>query len=96
MYHRALCALVFMMVHLLGFGGSALIVLAVTMRSVVWLRSFGLIGSATFVAYGIALGAWPIVITNVVTTSIHLFHLRTLANTDARGVIRTPLSQRSV
>ena len=64
-------------VHLVGFTGSALIVTGVMMRQVAWLRAFALVGSLTFVGYGILLGAWPIVLTNVITTSLHGYHLRT-------------------
>ena len=63
-------------VHLVGFAGSALIVTGVMMRTVTWLRAFALAGSLTFVVYGILLGAWPIVLTNVITTSLHGYHLR--------------------
>ena len=64
-------------VHLVGFAGSALIVTGVMMRRVAWLRAFALAGSLTFVGYGVLLGAWPIVLTNVITTSLHGYHLRT-------------------
>ncbi len=64
-------------VHLVGFLGSALIVTGVMMRRVQWLRAFALAGSMTFVVYGVLLGAWPIVLTNVITTSLHGYHLRT-------------------
>ncbi len=68
------------MVHLLGFAGSAFIIVSITMRSVFRLRVIGLIGAITFTAYGAILGAWPVVVTNLVTTSIHVVHLRTLAD----------------
>jgi len=82
----ALCPSV---IHLLGFCGSALIILSITMRSVVRLRIIGLAGAATFLAYGLALGTWPIVVTNTVTVSIQLLRLRGLRNagsTDAHTV----------
>ena len=69
------------MVHLVGFVGSALIVTGVMMRSVAWLRVFALAGSVTFIVYGTLLGAWPVVVTNVTTTSVHLYHLRSHART---------------
>jgi hypothetical protein len=71
------------MTQLLGFTASALVISASTMRSVAWLRAFGLIGSMTFITYGIALTAWPIVATNVVTTAVHLHRLRAIADDDA-------------
>ncbi len=70
------------MTQLLGFTASALVISASTMRSIAWLRAFGLIGSVTFITYGIALTAWPIVATNVVTTAVHLHRLRSMADGD--------------
>ena len=69
------------MMYVLGFGGSAFVVMSVTMRSVVWLRSFGLAGSLMFIAYGATSGAWPVVATNVATTSIHVYQLGMLGRT---------------
>ncbi len=64
------------MVDLLGFAGSGLIVLSLTMKSIVRLRIVGLAGAMIFVSYGLLLGAWPVVVTNIVTLSIHIFRLR--------------------
>lgn len=64
------------MVDLLGFAGSGLIVLSLTMKSIVRLRIVGLAGAMIFVSYGLLLGAWPVVVTNIITLSIHLFRLR--------------------
>lgn len=71
--------------QLLGFCGSALIIVSITMRSVVWLRLIGLAGATTFVTYGVLLGVWPVVVTNLVTSSIHLFHLRRLTRAGPRN-----------
>ena len=77
------------MVHLLGFGGSALIVTAVAMHSVARLRLLGLAGSVLFIVYGAAIGAWPIVVTNAVTTTVHLCRLRTLRKTQSEPTAAT-------
>lgn len=71
-------------VQLLGFAGSGLIVTGVMMRPVAWLRAFALAGSVAFIVYGVLLGAWPIVLTNVTTTSLHAYHLRAHAQTRRR------------
>jgi hypothetical protein len=62
----------------IGFVASGLIVLSLTMKSLLRLRLIGLVGSATFLAYGILIGSIPIVITNVVILGIHLWFLRKL------------------
>ena len=83
------------MIEVLGFAGSALIVISLTMKSIVRLRIVGVIGALAFVAYGVSLQAWPVVATNCVTFSIHVVHLRRLraesmAERDAEQV-HTPL-----
>ncbi len=72
------------MIEVLGFGGSGLIIASVTMRSIVHLRMVALAGSLLFLAYGAALGAWPVAATNAVTTTVHLLRLlRTSAHAPA-------------
>lgn len=66
------------MIDALGFAGSGLIVLSLTMKSMIRLRLVGLVGATVFVLYGLSLGAWPVVFTNTVALSIHVFHLRRL------------------
>jgi hypothetical protein len=66
------------MINLLGFLGSSLIVLSLTMKSLLRLRIVGSAGALVFICYGLWLGAWPVVATNCVTLSVHLFRLRTL------------------
>lgn len=64
------------MIDVLGFIGSGLIVVSLTMKSIIRLRLVGLVGARVFIAYGIWLGAWPVVATNTVTFSIHVVRLR--------------------
>lgn len=66
------------MVDLLGFAGSSLIVLSLTMKSIIRLRIVGIAGALVFVVYGLWIGALPVVATNTVTLSIHLVRLRSL------------------
>ena len=79
------------MVHLLGFSGSALIMISVMMSSITHLRLIAFTGSVAFIAYGILIGAWPVVITNVVTSSLHFHRLRELQRAGA-GVIQPAIS----
>ena len=66
------------MIEVLGFAGSMLIIISLTMKSIVHLRVIGVVGALAFVAYGVALQAWPVVATNCVTFSIHAVHIRRL------------------
>lgn len=80
------------MIDLLGFTGSSLIVLSLTMKSIVRLRVVGIAGALVFIAYGPWLGAWPVVATNTVTLSVHSVRLRSLL---ADGTARRAVSPRS-
>ena len=64
------------MIDALGFLGSGFIVLSLTMKSIVRLRIVGLAGATIFISYGLLLGAWPVVVTNMITLSIHIYRLR--------------------
>ena len=64
--------------ELVGYTASAAIVASLTMKSILRLRLIGLVGSACFLVYGVLIDAVPIVITNVVIISIHVYYLRKL------------------
>ncbi len=63
-------------VEVLGYAASALVVLALTMTSVVRLRFISLLGSVTFLTYGVLIEATPIVITNASIAVINVWFLR--------------------
>ena len=65
-------------IEIVGYLASALIVLSILQRSILRLRVLGLIGSFTFLAYSLAIGAYPIAALNVVGATIHLWYLRKL------------------
>lgn len=67
-----------MIVEIVGYTGSALVVLSLMMRSILRLRLIGLAGAATFLAYGILIDAIPIVATNVVILGVQAFFIRKL------------------
>lgn len=62
--------------ELVGYLGSALVVTSLAMTSVVRLRAISLLGSITFLVYGLLIGAAPIVITNVVIIGLNVWFLR--------------------
>ncbi len=65
--------------ELIGYVGSALIVISLMMSAVIKLRIINLIGAATFGVYGLLIGAPPVVIMNtaiVIINSIHLYRMR--------------------
>ena len=63
------------MYELLGYAASALIVTSMLMRSIVRLRMINLLGAATFSVYGFLIGAYPVGILNLLTTTINIVQL---------------------
>jgi len=61
---------------LVGYLASALVVVSLTMRSVVRLRIISLLGSITFVVYGLLIDSAPIVVTNAAIMAINVWFLR--------------------
>ncbi|HSL74987.1 MAG TPA: hypothetical protein VK853_10985 [Ilumatobacteraceae bacterium] len=61
---------------LVGYVASALVVLSLTMTSVVRLRVISLLGSATFLLYGLLIESAPIVVTNGAIVAINAWFLR--------------------
>ena len=65
-------------VIIVGYLASLLIIISVSRTSILQLRIFGLIGAVTFLIYSIAIGAYPVAITNIVLAGLHLFFLTKL------------------
>lgn len=62
-------------VEVIGYVGSALVVLSVTRTSILKLRLLGLAGSAGFIVYGLLIDRIPIVLTNLTIAGVHLYFL---------------------
>lgn len=60
----------------LGYVASGLVVLGLTMRSLVRLRTISLVGSITFFTYGVLIGSVPLIITNTCIAAINVWFLR--------------------
>ena len=63
-------------VELIGYLASALVVASLAMTNVVRLRTISLIGSVTFVVYGVLLGSIPIILTNAAVAGLNVWFLR--------------------
>lgn len=64
--------------EVVGYAASGFIVLSLLQKSILRLRTIGLAGSLSFIAYGLLIDAIPIVVVNVLTASIHVWFLRKL------------------
>lgn len=63
------------MVEAVGYLGSALVVVSLLMTRILRLRVIGLMGSTTFLIYGLLIGSVPIIITNAVIMVINITFL---------------------
>lgn len=59
----------------LGYIASALLVASLTMTDVVKLRWYNMLGCIVFTAYGVAIGAVPVVFTNGLLALVNLYHI---------------------
>ena len=66
------------LVEVIGYLGSGLVILSLLHKSILRLRTIGLVASLTFLVYSISIEAYPIAVVNVVAASIHLYYLRKL------------------
>jgi len=62
--------------ELVGYVASALVVMSLAMTSVVRLRAISLVGSLTFVVYGVLIESVPIVATNAAIAVLNVWFLR--------------------
>lgn len=62
--------------ELIGYAGSALIVVSLMMQSLLRLRIVNLAGAAVFALYGVLIGAPPVWLVNGAIVLIDLWHLR--------------------
>ena len=66
------------LVQVIGYGASALVILSLLQKSILRLRTIGLVASLTFLFYSLSIRAYPIALVNGVAASIHLYYLRQL------------------
>ncbi len=80
-----------MVIDLIGYAGSALVLISMLMTSVVRLRIINLTGSIIFAGYALAIRSYPTAIMNICLAGINIYHLvrifkeqriYTLVNTD--------------
>lgn len=60
---------------IVGYVGSLLVAVSLSMRNVRYLRRVNLIGAATFATYGLFIGAYPVFFLNAYITCIDIYYL---------------------
>lgn len=68
--------------ELIGYAGSALVVLSLMMRSLLRLRIVNLVGAAVFTVYGVLIAAPPVWLVNLAIVFIDVWYLRQMLGDD--------------
>lgn len=77
-------------VELIGYFGSALVLVSMLMISVIRLRVINLIGSVIFAAYALMIQSYPTAVMNICLAGINIYHLvRLLKEQKQYDVIKT-------
>lgn len=71
--------------EIVGYIASAFVAGSLLMVSIVKLRLINLIGSATFVVYGVLIGSIPLLLTNAFITCVNVYHLLRISRADVSG-----------
>ncbi|GGI88001.1 YgjV family protein [Shewanella gelidii] len=66
-------------VEVVGYMASVMVAISLMMKNIVWLRCLNFVGCSLFVAYGIAIAAWPVAGMNAFVACINVYHLVKLA-----------------
>ena len=61
--------------EIIGYCGSVLVAVSLTMKNIVKLRWINLFGAATFSLYGLLLGAYPVFVLNGFITVVDIYYL---------------------
>lgn len=61
--------------EMVGYLGSVLVAISLTMRSLLRLRIINLVGALVFVIYGFVIGAYPVALLNSLIVGIDLYYL---------------------
>lgn len=61
--------------EIIGYLGTALVILSMTMTSVTKLRIFNISGAILSAIYALLIAAYPVALLNITLTAINLFHL---------------------
>lgn len=62
-------------IELIGYLASAFVLISFVMKEMKPLRIFNIVGCGFFVAYGVLLLSWPIIVTNSTIVCVHVFYL---------------------
>ena len=61
--------------EILGYVAMICVAISLSLKNIKHLRIWNLAGAALFVAYGIVIESWPVVILNVFLSLVNIYHL---------------------
>ncbi|MCL9779871.1 YgjV family protein [Vibrio sp. S4M6] len=62
-------------IEAIGYAASIMVAISLTMKDIIKLRILNFIGCGLFVTYGIAIEAWPVVLTNGFIAVVNVYYL---------------------
>jgi len=62
-------------VEIIGYVGSALVAISLTMKNIFYLRRINLLGAAAFAIYGLLVGAMPVLFLNSFITLVDIYYI---------------------
>ncbi|MCL2918579.1 MULTISPECIES: YgjV family protein [Shewanella] len=63
------------MTEIVGYMASVMVAISLMMKDIIWLRWLNFVGCSLFVAYGVAITAWPVAGMNAFVACINIYHL---------------------
>ncbi|ABM01402.1 YgjV family protein [Shewanella amazonensis] len=63
------------MTEVVGYMASVMVAISLMMKDIIWLRWLNFVGCSLFVAYGVAITAWPVAGMNAFVACINIYHL---------------------
>lgn len=72
-------------IEIVGYVASAFVLLSFVMKEMTKLRIVNIVGCGFFIAYGILIPSWPVIITNSAIVCVNVFYL-VKAQSDSKQV----------
>lgn len=75
------------MTEIVGYFASVMVAISLMMKDIIWLRWLNFIGCSLFVAYGVAITAWPVAGMNAFVACINIYHLIKIYRAKTQGTV---------
>ncbi|AZQ12179.1 MULTISPECIES: YgjV family protein [Shewanella] len=75
------------MTEIVGYMASVMVAISLMMKDIIWLRWLNFIGCSLFVAYGVAITAWPVAGMNAFVACINVYHLIKIYRAKTQGAV---------